>query len=71
MAVAFKVRILDLVAELLAHALVFLCVGKPPVETAVKKEEPVKAAATTAKTTAAKPAAAAKPTTTAKRGRRK
>ena len=42
-----------------------------PVETAVKKEEPVKAAATTAKTTAAKPAAAAKPTTTAKRGRRK
>ena len=29
MAVAFKVRILDLVAELLAHALVFLCVGKP------------------------------------------
>lgn len=31
-----------------------------PVETAVKKEEPVKAAATTAKTTAAKPAAAAK-----------
>lgn len=42
-----------------------------PVETAVKKEEPVKAAATTAKTTTAKPAAAAKPTTTAKRGRRK
>lgn len=47
-----------------------------PVETAVKKEEPVKAAATTAKTTAAKttaakPAAAAKPTTTAKHGRRK
>lgn len=42
-----------------------------PVETAVKKEEPVKVAATTAKTTAAKPAAAAKPTTTAKRGRRK
>ena len=42
-----------------------------PVETAVKKEEPVKAAATTAKTTAAKPAAASKPTTTAKRGRRK
>lgn len=42
-----------------------------PVETAVKKEEPVKAAATTAKTTAAKPAAAAKTTTTAKRGRRK
>lgn len=42
-----------------------------PVETAVKKEEPVKAATTTAKTTAAKPAAAAKPTTTAKRGRRK
>ena len=42
-----------------------------PVETAVKKEEPVMAAATTAKTTAAKPAAAAKPTTTAKRGRRK
>ena len=42
-----------------------------PVETAVKKDEPVKAAATTAKTTAAKPAAAAKPTTTAKRGRRK
>ncbi|WP_449073301.1 hypothetical protein [Ruminococcus sp.] len=42
-----------------------------PVETAVKKEEPVKAAATTAKTTAAKSAAAAKPTTTAKRGRRK
>ena len=42
-----------------------------PVETAVKKKEPVKAAATTAKTTAAKPAAAAKPTTTAKRGRRK
>lgn len=42
-----------------------------PVETAVKKEEPVKAAATTAKTTAAKPAAAAKPTTTAKRGKRK
>ena len=42
-----------------------------PVETAVKKEEPVKAATTTAKTTAAKPAAAAKPTTTAKHGRRK
>ena len=42
-----------------------------PVETAVKKEEPVKAAATTAKTTAATPAAAAKPPTTAKRGRTK